>query len=143
MLRGLKITFLLHMFVALAFGLVMFLSPEWWGRIANYAPIDPTVTRVLGAAVLALALSSWLGFRAQHWEDVRIVVETEMAYTVLGSAAMLYSLFFAGAAPFTWVPLVTFVAFGVAWIYFYWKLHGVAAAPYGGSTGAPMGTAAH
>lgn len=140
MSRTLRVTFLIHLLVAFVFGLVMFASPALWSRIANYAPIDPTVTRVLGAALLGLGFSSWLGYRARRWEEVRITVEMEIEYTVLATVALLY-LLWAGVAPlFAWVPLVCHVAFAVAFVYLYWQQHAATKKP-GVSTSAPFGSA--
>ena len=68
MSRGLKITFLIHAIVALVFGLLLYLQPGLWARMVNWAPFDPSLTRVYGAALSALAVSSWFGYRAARWD---------------------------------------------------------------------------
>ena len=68
---------------------------------------------------LAIGISSWLGYRAAHWDEVRIVVQMEIVLTVLSGIISLYSALFAGAPLFIWVPIGIFVVFAVAWIYFY------------------------
>jgi hypothetical protein len=139
MLRGLKVTFLLHALVALLFGLLLYLSPATWSQISGYTPGDPTVTQVFGAALLAIALSSWLGWRAHQWHEARILVDMELAFTVLGAAIMLYGLLFAAAPPFTWLLLVLFACFAVAWGY-YWRAQTTLAERGAGATGTPLGT---
>src|SRR5512139_910413 len=103
MSRGLKITFLAHAFVGLAFGLVLCLVPATWATLSNWVPFDATVTRLYGATLLGLFVSSWLGYRATRWDEVRIVVQMEIAITVLGGLVGPYSALFAGAPPFIWV----------------------------------------
>lgn len=52
--RSLKITFVVYALTALLFGLALLVAP---GRLLTYlgwAPIDPIMSRLLGAAVLAL-----------------------------------------------------------------------------------------
>ena len=71
------------------------------------------------AALLALAISSWFGYRAARWEEVRIVVQMEAAFTVLGVVAGLYGFFVKGAPAVIWVAIVIWVAFAAAWIYFF------------------------
>ena len=119
MSRGLKITFLIHAIVALVFGLVLYLQPGLWAKIVNWAPYDAIVTRVYGAALLALAVSSWFGYRAARWDEVRILVLMEIALTVLSTIGGLWGLLFRGAPAFGWVSVLIWVAFAVAWIYFY------------------------
>ena len=119
MSQGLKITFLVHAIVVLVFGVVMYLIPGTWATLVNWVPFDPGITRGYGAAMLALAISSWLGYRAVRWEQVRIIVQMEIGFTVLGTLAALYEVLFAGGPSFLWVGIAIFAPFALAWIYFY------------------------
>jgi hypothetical protein len=119
MSRGLKITFSIHAIVAIVFGIVLYLQPGLWATLVKWTPFDASMTRVYGAALLALAVSSWLGYRAARWEEVRILVMMEIAFTVLSTVGALWGLLFRGAPAFGWVAVVIWVAFAVAWIYFY------------------------
>ena len=119
MSRGLKYTFFTHMLVALAFGLLFLISPDLYARIANYAPIDPIITRGMGVAVLGLAFSSWLAFRAAQWEEVRIVLEMEVFYTVLMTATLTLIMVFTPAPLFTVVPLAVHLLFAIAFVYYF------------------------
>jgi hypothetical protein len=119
MSRGLKTTFLVHAIVTFAFGVVLYLIPDMWAALVNWVPYDPTVTRIYAATLLAICVSSWLGYRATRWDEVRIVVQMEIVLTVLSGIISLYSALFAGAPLFIWVTVVIFVGFAVAWIYFY------------------------
>ncbi len=119
MTQALRTTFLLHAFVALAFGLVMYLVPVWFATIIQWTPVDPLMTSFVGAALLALGVSSLLGYRAAHWEDVRILVIAEAVFTVTGTVTALYYLLFVGAPLFAWVPAVLWGLFAVAWIGLY------------------------
>jgi hypothetical protein len=117
----LKITFLVHAVVALVFGIVLYLRPGSWATLVNWTPYDPSLTRVYGAALLALAASSWLGYRAARWDEVRILVLMEIALTVLSTVGGLWGLLFRGAPVFGWVSVLIWVVFALAWIYFYVK----------------------
>ena len=118
-LPGLKITFLLHALVALVIGIGLYLIPETVAAWVNWTPVDVTMARFYGAAILALGLSSWFGYRAVHWDHVRIVVEMEIAFTVLGILAGLYEVLFAGAPAFAWVSILIWLIFAAAFTYFY------------------------
>ncbi len=119
MSRGLRITFLIHAIVALIFGIVMYLQPALWANLVNWTPFDRHVTRLYGAALLALAVGSWFGYRAAHWEEVRILLLLEIAFTVLSTIAGLWIVLFSAGPIFAWIAIAIWVIFAAAWIYFY------------------------
>ena len=121
MSRGLKITFLVHAVVAFVFGIVCYVKPGLLVTLVQWPHLDPHMTRAFGAALLAIAISSWLAYRATRWEEVRILVQMEIGLTVLSTVGGLWALLFRGAPPFGWVAVVLWVAFAAAWIYFYVK----------------------
>jgi len=119
MSKGLKITFLIHAIVALAFGIVLYLRPVSWALLVHWTPLDGDMTRMYGAALVALAVSSWFGYRAKRWEEVRILVLMEITFTVLSAVGELWGLLFRNTPAFAWVAVASWVAFAVAWITFY------------------------
>ncbi len=119
MSKGLGITFLIHAMFALIFGIAMYPKPGIWAASVNWVPFDPTMTRAFAAALLALGVSSWLGYRATRWEQVQIVIQTEIVFTVLGALAGIYGVWMGGAPAFAWVAIVIWLAFAAAWIYLY------------------------
>lgn len=125
MSRNIRLTFLVHAIVAVLFGVVMYLAPTWFATVIQWTPVDPVMTAFMGTALLALGLSSFFAYRAAHWEEVRIVVESEIAFTVLGTLAGLFYLLFAAAPLFTWVPVILWALFAVAWIAVYVSAHRV------------------
>ena len=80
---------------------------------------EPPVYRLLGAAILGFGVSSWLAYKEAAWEKVKIVVQMEIAWTILGALVMLWGLIFAGLPVFGWVNAVILAAFAVAFGYFY------------------------
>ena len=119
MSQGLKTTFLVHAVVALVFGIVLYVIPGTFLSLVGWKAFDASMSRAFAAALLALAISSWFGYRAARWEEVRIVVQMEAAFTVLGAVAGLYGFFVKGAPAVIWVAIVILVAFAAAWIYFF------------------------
>jgi len=116
---GLKITFLVHVIVGGIFGLVFLLIPEVFGGMMG-APIkDPPTFRLLGAALIAFAASSWFAYRETVWERVKIVVQIEIVWTILGVLATLYGLVFEGLPAGDWMNVLILGAFGVAFVFFY------------------------
>jgi hypothetical protein len=118
MSRGLQVTFLIHAAVALAFGLPLLLAPGRWLTMWGWAPIDPILSRLLGAALLALAWSSFRGWRATAWAQVAIVVELEAVFTVLGCLGLLRHLLVANYPMTVWLLFVVLLAFAIAWSFF-------------------------
>lgn len=119
MSNGLRTTFLIHTPLSLLFGIVFYLMPGIWADLVKWTPFDAAMTQLLGAAVLAIGVSSWLAYKAESWKEVRITVQFEIVFTVAGSLIGLYAFFFAGAPLFIWVLISVMVIFGALWIYFY------------------------
>jgi hypothetical protein len=127
--QNLRYTFVAHAVVCVVFGLCFLLLPATVAGMYGMKGFDPFTARVLGAALLALALSSWLSYRAAGWGEVRIVVQMEILFTVVGAVATLYSLLFDAAPALAWGNFLIFVVFGALWIYFYTRAPARAAAP--------------
>ena len=118
---GLRTLFLVHFIAGLVFGLAYLLIPGtfmgWFGiKVPDLEPY-----RMIGAAVLAFAASSWLGSKAAGWDDVRIIVQTEIVWTVLASLGLLYGLLLLGLPAAYWVNAIIMIIFAIAFIYFYSK----------------------
>lgn len=135
--RLLRTTFLVHMIVAVILGAALILFPGrtltqlGWVPVQVQFPggqgtmltapgtslIDPVLIRLLGAALLALAYSSFLGWRAARRDQVQLLVQTELVYCLLGLMVILAGLFtLARPMPVIgWVMAVILAAFAVAW----------------------------
>jgi hypothetical protein len=86
--------------------------------LLGWAPIDPIGSRLLGAALLALAWSSFRGWLATERKQVRIVIEMEAVFTVLACVGLLRHLLFARYPIVPWVVFAVFLIFAVAWTLF-------------------------
>ena len=118
---GLKTTFLVHFIVALVFGLLFLLVPQVWATMGGYQITEPTMYRLVGAAILAFGASSWLGYRETAYERVKIVVATEIVWTVLATLVMVYALLFASFPPMGWINALIMAIFAVLFGYFYMR----------------------
>lgn len=124
MSKGLKLTFLIHAIVSLVAGALLLIIPGRFLLLLGWAPIDPILSRVLGAAFLALAWSSFRGWRASEWLQVELVVEMEVAFTVLACVGLLRHLLFARYPLIVWLDFAVFFLFAIAWIYFLFRGRG-------------------
>ena len=130
----LRWTFLIHLIVAGVLGIALFaipgrtlmmfgwveemvMLPESELSVPGGTFVDPLITRLLGAAMLALAFSSYLGWRAKEWGQVSILVQMETVYCVLGTLVFIITIFLTERAipPAIWALLVVLIAFAVAW----------------------------
>ena len=133
---GLRTTFLVHAIVAVVFGAALWLVPGRFltlvGWVAESFTIDGTeitapgtlfvdgvITRLLGAVLLALAFSSYQGWRTQEWAKVALVVQLEAVFCILSVIAGLVVVLFLREEPlplFGWITLVLLGVFGAVWV---------------------------
>lgn len=79
--------------------------------------VDAYIVRVLGAALLALAFSSFLCRRASQWGEVALVVELETAFCLLALLGVITNLVTVSRSmpSFGWLVLAFLVVFAAAW----------------------------
>ena len=117
MSQSLRITFILHAIVAFIFGLGLLAAPGQFLDIFGWQPVDPLMTRMLGAAMLALGWGSVRGYRAASWDEVEILVEVEAAFTVLAAVGLLRHLLIASWPWYVWMIFAIFTIFAASWVY--------------------------
>ena len=134
--KGLRNTFLFHTIVSAVLGLSLYVVPGRVLAILGWIPekyeltvggttvsapgtflVDPVITRVLGAALLALAFASFLGWRAKEHQEVSILVLLELVFCVLALVAFVVRIVTLGLTlpVIGWVLIVILLAFAVAW----------------------------
>jgi hypothetical protein len=119
MSTGLRTTFLIHVIVAGIFGLALLFVPEWWLSLQGVSVPVVEPYRLIGAAALAFATSSWLAYRAGVVEKVKIIVQMEIVWTILATIVFLWGLL-SGVLPMSGVVnSIIMAAFSVAFIVFY------------------------
>ena len=139
---SLRNLFLVHAIVSAFFGIPLFLvpgytltlvgwRPEWvnlppeWGippefgqQIPGTTLVDAPITRILAAALIALAFSSFFGWRASSTDEVKHLIVLEAIFCILSVIAILLTMirqsFFMPA--FGYVVLIIFASFSVAWL---------------------------
>jgi hypothetical protein len=117
MSQSLRITLFLHALVAFVFGLGLLAAPGQFLDIFGWQPVDPLISRILGAAMLALGWGSIRGYRAASWEEVEILVEVETAFTVLAAVGLLRHLLVGSWPWYVWMVFAIFTVFALAWVY--------------------------
>lgn len=117
---GLKNLFLVHMIVGAIFGFIFLLIPEIWGNMIGWPVKEPVIYRLLAAAIWGLTASSWFAYKETVWEKVKIVVQMEIVWLVLGALVALWGFFFAGASALgSWLYFVILAGLAAAFSFFY------------------------
>ncbi len=116
---GLKTVFLIHAVVGTIVGLAYLLIPSQVNDLINWPTTDDAPLRLVGAAILGFAVSSWLAYRETDWEHVKIVVQMEIFWTILATIVFLWGVLFANLPAFGWVDAIVMAAFAIAFAYFY------------------------
>jgi hypothetical protein len=117
MSKSLRVIFLIHAIVSAVLGLLFLVIPGRFLGVFGWAPIDPIMSRLLGAALLALAWGSYRGSRAAERAQVAILVELEAVFCVLAVLGLLRHLFFAGWPWYVWLLFAGFAAWAIVWVY--------------------------
>ena len=121
MSKALKYTFLVHAVVAILVGVPLLVAPGRFLGFFGWKPIDPLLSRVLGAALLGLAWSSLRGFRATERAQVVSLIEMEAIFCILACVGLLRHLLVAGYPLMVWTVFAVLAIFAIAWIVFWVK----------------------
>jgi hypothetical protein len=116
--KALRMTFLIHAVVCVVGGLLLWIIPGRTLQFFAWAPIDPILSRVLGAALLALGWSSFRGWQATERPRVQILLELEATFTVLACVGLLRHLLFARYPLVVWLLFAVFLVFAICWVGF-------------------------
>lgn len=119
----LNLTFLVHFFVAIIFGLVYLFLLDFYVDITGWPYKDPIAGRTLGAVFIGLAMASLLCWRETEWKKVKIVVQLEMIWLIIGTIVQFWGAFFANPRPpiIIWLNVVVMLFFCIAFSWFYYR----------------------
>jgi hypothetical protein len=116
MSRFLKLTFLLHAIVGVLFGLPLLLAPGQFLGAFGWAPVDPLISRMFGAALIGLAWGSVRAWGQASHEKVLVLIEVEAVFSLLALAGLLRHLVFARWPMMVWVVAGLFAIFAGLWV---------------------------
>jgi len=117
--QGLKNTFLVHSVMMTIFALTYLFLPVWWGNITGCLSNQvPQVFRLFGTAILGYGISSFLSYKENSWEKVKIVAQMNCVITVLFPIVIVLALFFWDLPSIGWMYFVIMSGFAIAFNYF-------------------------
>ena len=99
----------LHFVVAEVFAVALLVQAGRVSEWLDWVPFDPTMTKMLAAALASLGVGSLLAARDPLRN--RVIIQTEIVYTALSAVVVLYRLLrFSDTTPdFAWVVFAVFV----------------------------------
>jgi hypothetical protein len=101
----------LHVVVSGVFAIILLFLAGKFADWVDWTPFDPTMAKMMGAALLALGVGSLLATRDPL--KYRVIIQVEIVYTAATAAALLYRLLrFGDSTPdFTWAVFAICAAF--------------------------------
>lgn len=110
---------LIHLVIAVVLGSLLLVMPGRFLQALGWAPIDPLLSRVLGAALLAMAWGDWRAWRAAA--ETRTWCEVQAVFATLATVGVLRHVAFGWWPAIAWILFAGLAAFAVIWI---WALIG-------------------
>ncbi|MHA1928043.1 MAG: hypothetical protein ACTSV2_05610 [Candidatus Thorarchaeota archaeon] len=114
-----KTVFLLHFIVCIVLGIWYFLAPELWSSVTGW-PIETAAGRMLGAAIIAFGIASFLCFRATTWEQVEFLVLMEITWNLLACIGMIWNIAYIDLPIIAWMNTALVGIFFVLFFYLYY-----------------------
>ncbi len=98
--KGLKTAIVVYAVLWAIYGLLHVVSPEL------VQAKDPAIERILGAAIVVLAVGAWLVYRENVWESARIVVLLEVGWMIVYTLTMAWGILAGGITADAWPPTI-------------------------------------
>jgi len=116
MSKALKLTFLIHAIISVIFGAILLVKPGGFLQWLHWWPLDPVVSRVLGAALLALAWGDFRSWWGRSRREVTVLIEMQLGFAALSAVGLLRHLLTGQWPTMLWIPFAVFLLFAVAWL---------------------------
>ena len=116
---SLKIWFVIHFIIDIAFAIPLFLFPEAFLDLFNWHSIDPLATRLVAAALFGIGIESLLGRNASA-ESFRNILNLKIIWSATATIGILVSIIQNTyiTPPIEWLLLLTFFSFNLLWGYY-------------------------
>jgi len=115
-----KYIFLLAFIAQIIFGVWFFIAPESWTTLTGW-PTETASGRVLGGAIIALAVGGLFAYRATSWDKVEIYVMIQLLWNIFGLVAMLWAYFTMTLPMATWLIVGLLCLYLVLFLVVYMK----------------------
>jgi len=115
MAKLLKPTLLVHMVLALILGALLLIIPGKFLGWIGWAPVDPIISRILGAALLAMAWGNFRLWRGGSPAETRLWVEFGLAFDGLAAIGVLRHVLFGWWPAMVWILFAVLAVAAIVW----------------------------
>jgi hypothetical protein len=116
MSKMLKTTLLFQMIISALLGLFLLVMPGRFLAMVGWAPIDPIVSRILGAALLAMSWGAWRVWQGSSPAEAKWWVEIQAGFALLAALGILRHLVEGGWPLMAWIVFGVFGLFAILWL---------------------------
>ena len=123
--KGLKIILIVDIIVALYYGVLYLLLPEYYYQMNDAPAFDLHMWRLFGGTIFVLGIAGVLALKRGKWETMKPLMEVVILWLVMVAVLDIIWVFTASASP-TYVRSISTTIFLliiliIANIYFYWR----------------------
>ncbi len=120
----LRYIFLLHFIACAVFGVLFLFGTEFYVSAVGWPFLDPAAGRVIGSLFLGFTVASLLAYRAASWEEVKIIVIADIAWTFIAAVSISWMMIAHPTIPALagWFDVILSVVFFVLFLYSYLKM---------------------
>ena len=111
--NSLRLWFLIHCLIDILFAIPLLIAPVFALQLFGWETIDPATTRLVGAALMAIGVESWL-VQSKGIEAFREMLNLKLIWSSCATVGIVLSIR-DGAPPMAWLFLTIFAAFFVVW----------------------------
>jgi hypothetical protein len=117
MSKLLKAAFLIQAILDSVIGVLLFVIPGRFLGWLGWAPVEPLLDRLFGAALLAMAWTCLYGFRAAQRSQVIILIEMQAIFCILGAVGILRHLIGYYFPLVVWATFAGLVVMAILWVW--------------------------
>ncbi|MHA2020753.1 MAG: hypothetical protein ACW96N_03500 [Candidatus Thorarchaeota archaeon] len=88
----LKYTFLIHIIIALVYGIMFLFLPMVYIDLVVWPFADLAAARMIGALFLGYGIAAFFGYKAETWEKVEILVLANLVWIILALFGLIWSV---------------------------------------------------
>mgnify|MGYP001028052947 FL=1 len=115
MSKLLKVTLLVHIVLAVGLGLPLLAAPGRFLGWFGWAPVDPLISRMFGAALLGLGWLDFRTLRSSSRQAAQGVIEAGIIFCGLAALGMLRNMGGSSWPWFVWTVLAVYAALAGLW----------------------------
>lgn len=120
MVKKTKVVLLIFSVFCLLFGLPLLVIPGRFLGLFGWGPVEPLLTRLLGAALLSMSWTALRGYLTWGPNRILAMINGYLVFTILGALGFLRHLLSTSYYPFmVWFIFIFLAIWALVWGIFY------------------------